>query len=182
MTLAQFHAARLNKPCDYDGYFGSQCVDLADFYMRDVWGIPVFYVTGAVDLFGHRPDLIEWIVNDVGNVNQHPIAGDMVIWHLDAKIGTGVNGHVDIFLHGDGNNFVGFDCNWPVGAYPHDVQHDYEGVKGWGRRRHAIVVPPVVVPPKPPIPVPPASLNLNPQQAADLVEWMSHITEQKGEG
>src|SRR5712692_4950260 len=95
--------------CDFDGAYGTQCVDPADFYLRDVWGIAPFFVTGAVDLFGHRPDLIEWITNDAGNPNQFPQPGDMVIWGLDAKIGTGVNGHVDIFLEGDGNNFKGLD-------------------------------------------------------------------------
>ncbi len=121
--------------CDFDGAYGTQCVDPADFYLRDVWGIAPFFVTGAVDLFGHRPDLIEWITNDAGNPNQFPQPGDMVIWGLDAKIGTGVNGHVDIFLEGDGNNFKGLDANWPLGSQPHGQMHTYEGVKGWGRRR-----------------------------------------------
>jgi len=178
-TLAQFIAKWQGKPCDFDGYYGTQCVDLADFYLRDVWGVPVFYVTGAVDLFGHRPDLIEWIANDPKNVKQTPQRGDLVIWHLDANVGTGVNGHVDIFLsHLDDLHFDGFDANWPVGSFPHSVHHTYQGVRGWGRRR--AVVPPVVKPPVvTPIPPPPASLNLTPQQAADLVDWMSHITEQR---
>lgn len=156
-TLAQFVAHWTNRYCDYDGYFGGQCVDLADFYMRDVWGIPPFFVTGAVDLYGHRPDLIEWIANDAGNPNQFPRPGDMVIWHLDAQVGTGINGHVDIFLSGGGLKFTGLDENWPIGSKPHPQLHNYQGVRGWGRRRHALPAPPPAPAPGPP-PSPPGPL------------------------
>lgn len=154
-TLAQFVAYWNGRYCDFDGYYGGQCVDLADFYIRDVWGVPPFFVTGAVDLFGHRPDLIEWIANDAGNAKQYPRPGDLVIWHLDRTVGTGVNGHVDIWLRGDGNHFTGLDENWPLGARPHEVQHNYAGVRGWGRRRALAPPPPKPVPAPAPVPTPP---------------------------
>lgn len=158
MTLVQFVAHWTNQKCDYDGYFGGQCVDLADFYMRDVWGIPPFFVTGAVDLFGHRPDLIEWIANNPHDANQVPLPGDMIIWHLDRLVGTGINGHVDIFLSGRAglDAFTGFDENWPIGSKPHPQAHTYEGVRGWGKRRHAVPPPvPAPAPKPPPVPSPP---------------------------
>lgn len=157
-TLAQFVAYWNHRYCDFDHAYGQQCVDEADFYLRDVWGIPPFFVTGAVDLFGHRPDKILWITNDAGNAKQFPRPGDMVIWHLDATVGTGVNGHVDIWLRGNGINFVGFDENWPLNASPHEVFHNYQGVRGWGRLRVAAPPPapkPIPVPVPVPVPVPP---------------------------
>lgn len=161
-SIAQFVGRWNGHFCDYDHVFGAQCVDLADEYMRDVWGIPAFYVTGAVDLYGHRPDLIDWIPNQVGNPAQHPVQGDMVVWHLDAKIGTGIYGHVGIWLDGDGYSFRSFDQNWPVGAPCHLVRHSYEGVKGWGRlRRRAAtgssVAPPNPAPASPPVTAPPVT-------------------------
>lgn len=176
-TLAQFVAYWSGRYCDFDGYYGGQCVDEADFYIRDVWGLPPFFVNGAVDLFGHRPDAIEWIANEVGNAKQFPRPGDLIIWHLDAKIGTGVNGHVAVCVRASGTSFVSLDENWPLGARPHLVTHDYEGVRGWGRRRPPVIVkpPPKSVPapisapapsPSPaplPAPVPPLPLPLPPE-------------------
>lgn len=155
MTLDQFISHWAGRYCDFDGAYGGQCVDLADFYLRDVWGVPVFFVTGAIDLYGHRPDLIEWFANDVGNPNQFPHPGDMVIWHLDHQVGTGVNGHVDIFVSGNGLGFTGLDENWPIGSTPHLQRHNYQGVRGWGRRRSAPPPAPKPAPAPAPAPIPP---------------------------
>lgn len=155
-TLQQFVNAWNHRFLDYDHAYGPQCVDLADQYIKDVWGLPVFFVTGAVDMYGHDPAHIEWFANDVGNPNQHPIPGDIVIWHQDQVVGVGVHGHVDVFVSGNGYAFTGFDQNWPVGSTCHLQAHTYEGVKGWGRLRPAPHPnpPPVPTPPPPPAPTP----------------------------
>jgi len=153
VNLDQFVAAYSGKWKDFDGAYGAQCVDLFDFYLRDVWAVPVYYAAGAINLFGGRPDLIAWTQNRWGDASQFPHRGDVIIWGANAKVGTGVYGHVGIVTRADGYTFDSFDQNWPLNAPCHIVHHTYEGIRGWGRHKTAL-------PPQPPPPPPPAMYSV----------------------
>ena len=53
MNLQEFVEKYKDKPVDFDGAHGAQCVDLARQYMKDVWGFTrqPEAVTGAADFF-----------------------------------------------------------------------------------------------------------------------------------
>jgi hypothetical protein len=137
VNLNQFVAAYNKKWKDFDGAYGAQCVDLFDFYLHDVWAIPIYLAPGAVDLFGGRPQLIVWTQIRWGDTSQYPQRGDVIIWGANAKVGTGVFGHVGIVTRADGYTFDSFDQNWPLNAACHIVHHTYDGVRGWGHHKTA---------------------------------------------
>lgn len=112
------------KPCDVDGYYGYQCMDLAHRYAIDCVGKDVPAVGGAKDEWNLEIDGYEKIANSPTNV---PAKGDIMIWGT----GVGAYGHIAIFISGDANSFQSFDQNWPVGTYCHVQQHNYNGVLGW---------------------------------------------------
>lgn len=87
------------KPVDYDGVAGVQCVDLADQYLKDCFGITGVWVTGARDLynkFSTYPALVKAFTK-IENTRALVVEkGDIVIW------GGGTWGHVAIG-NGEGN-------------------------------------------------------------------------------
>lgn len=93
MTYDEFEKKYLGKAIDYDGTAGVQCVDLADQYLKDVFGITGVWVTGARDLynkFSSYPALVksfDRIPNTRTLVCQK---GDIVVW------GGGTWGHVAV--------------------------------------------------------------------------------------
>lgn len=102
MTLAQFKQKYLGRHVDYDGFYGSQCVDLIQFYARDVVGSPRF--TGnAVDIIRQNPG------NKYLRVGS-PQAGDIVVFPATAD--NGYAGHVAIML----NSKDSLDQNYPTGS------------------------------------------------------------------
>lgn len=125
MTVEEFKQKYNGKGVDFDGYYGDQCVDLFQFYNRDIVGAPV--VGGnAIDIPNTYPkNFYTWIPNTPTNV---PEPGDVIIW--GAKVGP--YGHIAIFLKGDATSFTSLDQNWPVGSIVHEQNHKYtEGVIGW---------------------------------------------------
>ena len=120
-------------PCDFDGSYGTQCMDLVHFYKFLVLGIydkttlsaPTAFQTWALNY----PTLFKKIPNIWGDPNNFPKRGDIIVW------GTvvGSAGHIAIVNKADGISFQSFDANWPVGSYPKLVNHTYTGVVGWFR-------------------------------------------------
>lgn len=139
MTIQQFFDANLGKGLDFDHYYGDQCVDLAQYYNRDVVGGPV--LTGnAADIWTSYPQqTYTRIANSPSGV---PMLGDIVIW--DGSLNGGP-GHIAVFKEGDANHFTSFDQNWPLASLCHFQSHDYAKVLGW---LHPIA------PSTPPSPVP----------------------------
>lgn len=93
MTYDEFESRYLGKAVDYDGTAGVQCVDLADQYLKDVFGITGVWVTGARDLynkFASYPALVK-AFERIPNTRELIIKkGDIVVW------GGGRWGHVAI--------------------------------------------------------------------------------------
>src|ERR1700674_5603762 len=112
MTLSEFVAKYTGKFVTAPGGIGGQCVDIANQYGQERFSFPHEW-KNAVDWYGTDPAHWAWTKNDAGNAAQFPAPGDLVVWAEDPKIGTGVNGHIDIFLDGTGFSFHGFDQNWP---------------------------------------------------------------------
>lgn len=97
MTLQQFKDSWFGKPADFDGYYGPQCVDLFNFYNRDVVGAPWI----GTPVTGYAKDL--WYVDNSAR-NQHYLIlpadsafrpGDVLVY--DNNYG----GHVAIYLGND---------------------------------------------------------------------------------
>ena len=100
MTYDQFQAKYLGKPIDYDGTAGVQCVDLADQYLKDVFGITGIWVNGARDFYNNfesYPALVK-------NFNRIPNTRDLIIKKGDIVVWNGGTwGHIAV---GDGKGNI----------------------------------------------------------------------------
>lgn len=115
-----------NQPCDFDGWYGTQCVDLYDQYCQDVIGCPIILINGASDIWENYP--LEYFNRVLNTPEAVPQEGDVIIWD---KTTTLPFGHVSVFISGDINSFTSFDQNWPIGSKCHYQEHNYSGVLGW---------------------------------------------------
>lgn len=126
LNYDQFQAKYLGKAVDFDGIAGVQCVDLADQYFKDCFGITGVWVNGARDFynnFTNYPALVNAFTR-VANTRDLIIAkGDVVVW------GGGTWGHVGIG-NGQGNIdwFVSLEENTRGMHEPTQlVQHYFNG-------------------------------------------------------
>lgn len=127
MTLEEFTNFWLGKKCDFDGFYGGQCVDLYRQYVKDVLGFPQSPgVGGAAEIWeSASPEYYDFIPNTPEGV---PLKGDIVIWNR--RVGGGF-GHVAIFIEGGMNQFLSFDQNWPTLDKCTFTEHSYSNVLGW---------------------------------------------------
>ena len=137
MTIQEWFDRVGGYGVDYDGYYGFQCVDLADSYIQLVLQGNVPWVVGAKDFWNLNLDWCYKIGNDPSNCPQR---GDIVIWN------AWTYGHVAICVTGNVNTFVSLDQNWPQGlsynTEPSRVcEHNYDGVVGWFRPNMALDYP-----------------------------------------
>lgn len=139
MTIQQFFDKWNGKGCDYDGYYGFQCMDLAHQFASEVVGQDIPAAPGAKDVWTLATPGFEKIPNTPTGVPQR---GDIVIW------GTGVGqfGHIAVFDHGDTTNFTSFDQNWPLNSLCHYQSHNYTGVLGWLHPKAAVIAQPTPQP------------------------------------
>ena len=132
MTLQEFIDKWLGKKCDWDGYYGGQCVDLFRQYVQEVLVFPQPKgVTGAKDFWTNYdtdPALYEHYEKIPNTPEGLPSKGDVVIWN--GKAGSGY-GHVAIFISGDLQKFTSFDENWPTLDKCTLTDHNYTNVSGW---------------------------------------------------
>ena len=111
MTLEEFVKKYIGKKIDYDGVYGSQCVDLFRQYVQDVFLIAEHTGTcassgGAKDLFldyNKMPIEKKYFIR---SRQKNWIQGDILIWD-----GTETNkyGHVAIYLGKVNNSFIVFE-------------------------------------------------------------------------
>ena len=125
MTYQEFKNKYNGRPLDFDGFYGYQCMDLAQFYNKEV-------VNGA-RLMGNAKDVWDTYPQDkytkIANTPTGvPLKGDIVIWK---GMPGNQYGHIAVFDNGNVNSFVSFDQNWPVGSYCHLQNHNYNYVLGW---------------------------------------------------
>lgn len=166
MTLDQFIAAHNGQFLDFDGKYGPQCVDLVDFYARDVLSIPIVWAN-AIDWYGRDQTFESWSRNVWGDRASKPSRGSIVVWGASARAGTGVYGHIAICTDpGDGLTFGVFEQNYPTGSRCHLGRHTFDGVIGWGER---------ILPPAPPAPPPPPAYNNDPAVTALLADYHARL-------
>lgn len=129
MTYNEFYKKYHGKAVDYDKRYNVQCVDLADQYLYDTFGITGVWVQGAREFytnFSKYPALVKYfdrIPNTRALVAQ---TGDIIVW------GGGDWGHIAI-VHdgGDIDYFISFEQN-TLGKHEsaHLVTHRYNNRTG----------------------------------------------------
>jgi len=150
LTLQEFVQKYTGTNQDFDGGYGSQCVDYARLYAEQVWGIKtnVVYPPSPADggakhaftdyprsFINGRGDLVERISNTSTNC---PQAGDIIIWN--EKKGNSW-GHIAIVINADVNRFRVSEQNTGNGdGFGSDDairynNYDYKDVLGWLRLR-----------------------------------------------
>ena len=104
MTYQEFKNKYNGKYIDFDGYYGPQCWDLAQFYFVEVLNLPSSILSGCGQvknmLVKPKIDVLLQYFNEVP-VNQM-ITGDVCIWSSN---------HIAIFDHWDGKNCWYFSQN-----------------------------------------------------------------------
>lgn len=101
----KFVADHLGRLVDFDGYLGAQCVDLVNFYNRDVIGAPRGWAPNAYQL---------WETADSRYTRIAPIEmprkGDIAVWDGAFPPSKGA-GHVAIVLGANGGSFEALTQN-----------------------------------------------------------------------
>lgn len=106
-----------------------QCVQLACFYVQEVWNAPVIWANAVVWYRGNAaPEYYDRFPYKPGSAPQR---GDLVVWG-ESLPNSGGGGHIAICLSSNASNFVSFDSNWG-GKTAHQVTHNYNYVVGWLR-------------------------------------------------
>lgn len=134
MTPQQFFTKYDGKKIDFDGFYGAQCMDLANQYIKEVdgrtgWEIAratAYQVWSEFD----RITANQYYTKIVNTPDAVPQAGDLVIWNTT----VGTAGHIAVATgQGNTSTFTSFDQNWPGGSACHYQSHNYNGVVGWLR-------------------------------------------------
>lgn len=129
LTYDEFEKKYLGKAVDYDGVLGVQCVDLADQYLKDCYGITGVWCNGARDLYTNFDSYaaLKNRFTKIANTRELVVRkGDLVVW------GNGDNGHIAIG-NGEGTIdwFVSLEENTLNRREPTQlVRHDFGGVLG----------------------------------------------------
>lgn len=108
MTLTHFVKKYNGKKVDFDGAFGSQCVDLFRQYNKEVWGNPhTGAVEGAKDLILNYDNLpLEQKYLEKIPRYFFPKAGDVAVWGASS---SNKYGHVAIVVYTEDNNLIVFE-------------------------------------------------------------------------
>jgi len=128
-TFDEFINKYTGVAVDFDGYYGTQCMDLMHQYVYEVLGekdatVLAAWCAKAVFENFKWSNLFTKIENTPKGV---PQKGDIMFW------GGGDFGHVAIFIEGDATSFTSFDANFPLNSMPHKQFHYYGNVLGWLR-------------------------------------------------
>lgn len=104
MTYQEFKNKYNGKYIDFDGYYGPQCWDLAQYYFTEVLNLPSSILAGCGQvknmLVRPKIDVLHAYFNEVP-INQM-VTGDVCIWSTN---------HIAIFDHWDGRNCWYFSQN-----------------------------------------------------------------------
>jgi len=99
MKLIEFVDKWIGKKCDYDGFYGAQCVDLFRMFCKEVLNIPFTGgVEGAKDLYLNydKMPLEQKYFNRFPPAVDMPCPGDAIIYGATP---TNQYGHVAIVLY-----------------------------------------------------------------------------------
>lgn len=106
----------------------NQCVDLANGYIRDVWGLPIIEWTNAVDFPKKIDSRCEFIPNTTDGV---PPEGSLVIFKKYGSL-YGEPGHIALVLKGATTKSIPvYEQNYPTGKPCQKGTHNYLGCVGW---------------------------------------------------
>lgn len=123
-AFQKFFLKNNNKFLDFDGYYGPQCVDLVQYWSKEIGG-PRFW-GDAKDIYDQAGTFFTQVPNTPTAV---PKVGDIVVW---AGSYNGGPGHVGISNGiGDVNKFEAFEQNDPTGSNSHLKSYNYNKVMGW---------------------------------------------------
>lgn len=133
MTYDEFIKRHKGKAMDYDGAAGAQCVDLAKYYLNEVFGLKPGAWGDAHDYydnFNSVSDLKNNFTRIANTPDFVPKKGDIVVWK--SSLSSGGWGHIAIAT-GEGNTsyFYSYDQNW---TGRHDactkIKHNYNHLAG----------------------------------------------------
>lgn len=136
---------------DFDNAFGGQCVDVWQYYNRDVVGGPVIYLPNAKDYYG-APGLLGKYVRLTASAT--PRLGDVAIWDgfYGYVPGYGMAGHIAVVVQDNGNGTI--NCLSQNPGVANKVNLQKTGLAGYLR-------PKSVKPPPPPPQKAPAQVGGN---------------------
>ncbi len=132
MTFDQFITKYNGRYLDFDGRFGTQCMDLFRAYLKEVLGLDPYIfpaVSYAKQVFQNFTTSKYFTKIYNGKTNA-PKKGDIVFWGYYLGT-TGWAGHVAVCMTADAMNLITFDQNWPTNSPCHFQKHNYRGVMGW---------------------------------------------------
>lgn len=126
MTVSEIMTLLDGVFVDFDGYYGDQCVDWVQI-VNKFYGAPRLTGQNASDIWNTYPQAnYTRIINGPSNF---PAEGDIVIW-------KGPPGHIAIARKGCTSMLLKtMDQNFPTGSRVHSVDHNYNGVLGWLRKK-----------------------------------------------
>jgi len=122
MTLDTFIKNNNGEKVEFDGKYDFQCVDLVQFYNRDVIGGPKFSGNAKEYCRNQHPSHYSLRKNTPLYI---PPRGSIAVWNN--KVGGGF-GHNAIVLSASLMRFTSLDQNWPTGAPVSVVRHTYRHV------------------------------------------------------
>jgi hypothetical protein len=129
-TLAEFITEWNWKEADFDGYYGPQCVDIVQYWVKEL-GIPALVGDPAYTIWNnYDPKYFTRIENGLFN---SPMPGDIAIWKPGFNGGFG---HIAIVVSANVFSLSCFSQNDPLGSYPHTRNYSYGygtngGIYGW---------------------------------------------------
>lgn len=130
MFLNEFINKYNGQKVDFDGAYGSQCVDLFRFFNKEVLEIEQPKgVRGAKDFWGNydTDNVLQANFDRIANTPDFvPQSGDIAVFY------NGEYGHVSICTgeNSDTKVFESFDQNFPYGSACKKVQHNYSNFYG----------------------------------------------------
>ena len=122
MKLEQFVKKHKGKKVEFDGKYDYQCVDLVQFYQRDVLNGPRFSGNAKDYCRNQHPSHYKLHKNDPWYI---PPRGSIAVWNTN--VGGGF-GHNAVVLGASLMRFTSLDQNWPTGAPVSVVRHTYRHV------------------------------------------------------
>jgi hypothetical protein len=131
MTFQEFLEKWNGKPCDFDGWYGTQCMDLMHQYIVDVLGITdgrVLAAAAAKDVYNNFDNIFghEHFDKIPNTPTGMPQEGDIIFWS------SGTYGHVAVVISATLNKITSFDANFEY-TNCHVQEHTYGYCLGWLR-------------------------------------------------
>lgn len=106
-----------------------QCVDLANYYIKNILGLPIIEWTDAKDFLKKADSNYLPLCNTPLFV---PQAGDIAVW--SGNVGSG-HGHIAVVLEANVNSFKSIDQNWSKPLHVSLETHNYSNVIGFLRKK-----------------------------------------------